>query len=337
MPRHLLNRSRFAVVDAVLLDKEGRELLVVCVAGRFVLPPAGRPTTELLRVSEEQHPPPGVDEYWEEPECSSLRHEGQLVYARPGADVYVTGHAWAARGKPRKEGVVGVRVGACQKVARIFGTRVWQQGVWGVKPSAPLPWERVPLRWERSAGGEREPRNPVGCGLHGSAREAVDRPLPQVEDVERPLESPTQRVAPVGFGPVSRHWQPRRGYAGTYDAQWVERRAPLWPGDFDERFFQAAAPGLNVAGGLRGGEEVVLEGLSPDGRWEFLLPRWRLGMESHFRQRVVRRELRLDGVHLEPDEGVVTLLWRAAVPVHRELPEYEGSVVRELARGEVLA
>lgn len=221
-------------------------------------------------------------------------------------------------------------------MARVFGPRVWQQGVWGVKPCAPLPYERVPLRWERSVGGEGEPGNPVGCGLYGSAREAVDQPLPNVEDMEQLLESPTQRVAPVGFGPVARHWALRRRYAGTYDAQWVERRAPLWPRDFDERFFQAAAPGLNVASGLKGGEEVVLEGLSPDGRWEFLLPCWRLGLESHFSQRVVRRELVLDGVHLEPDEGAVTLLWRAAVPVHRELAEYESSVVRELAQGEVL-
>ncbi len=53
MTQHLRNRSRFAVADALLLDKEGRELLVVCVAGRFTLPPAGRTTTEPLRVSEE--------------------------------------------------------------------------------------------------------------------------------------------------------------------------------------------------------------------------------------------------------------------------------------------
>ncbi|WP_071902871.1 DUF2169 family type VI secretion system accessory protein [Cystobacter ferrugineus] len=272
-----------------------------------------------------------------EPACSSLRLEGQLVYSRPGTDVYVTGHAWAPQGKPTKEGVVGVRVGSCRKVARVFGPRVWQQGLWGVRPSAPLPYEQVPLRWERSVGGEREPCNPVGCGLYGSAREAVNKPLPNVEDVEQLLESPTQQVVPVGFGPVARHWELRRRYAGTYDAHWVERRAPLWPRDFDERFFQAAAPGLNVASRLKGGEEVVLEGLSPDGRREFLLPRWRLGLESHFRQRIVRRELVLDGVHLEPDEGVVTLLWRAAVPAHRELAEYEFSRVRELAQGEVLS
>ncbi|ATB38379.1 hypothetical protein CYFUS_003813 [Cystobacter fuscus] len=243
--------------------------------------------------------------------------------------MYVTGHAWAPQGKPTKEGVVGLRVGSCRKVARVFGPRVWQQGLLGVKPSAPQAYERMPLRWERSVGGASEPRNPVGCGLYASAKEAVDRPLPNVEDVERLLESPTQKLAPVGFGPVARHWEPRRGYAGTYDVQWVERRAPLWPKDFDERFFQAAAPGLNVASGLKGGEEVVLEGFSPDGRLEFLLPYSQLALENRLGRRIVRREFVLDGVHLEPDEAAVTLLWRATILLHGELAAYSESVIQE--------
>ncbi|WP_223755400.1 DUF2169 domain-containing protein [Myxococcus sp. RHSTA-1-4] len=323
------NRSRFASEDFLSWDKEGREVLVVCVAGRFELPSAGRPTTQPLRVSEAQRPPPPADAYWGEPEHSSPRVEGQRVYTRPGTDVYVSGHAWAPGGRPTREAAVGVRVGACRQVARVWGPRVWQRGVLGLKPSTPRAFEKVPLHWELSAGGAGAPDNPVGCGVYASVSAAVDRPLPQLEDPERPLESPTQRVTPVGFGPVARHWPSRRALAGTYDERWVRTRAPLWPEDFDERFFQAAAPGLNAAGGLRGGEEVVLAGMHPDGKVEFHLPRVHLQVESRFRRRKETRALVLDGVHLEVDEGAVTLLWRAAVPVRRDLAEYEGSVVRE--------
>jgi hypothetical protein len=332
MPGHLDNRTRFAVDDFLLWDRQGCEVLVTCVAGRFELPPAGRPTPQPLSVSEEQRPPPPADVYWGAPERSSLRVEGQRVYTRPGTDVYVSGHAWAPRGRAAREGLVGVRVGACRKVARVWGPRVWRRGVLGVTPSAAEAFEKVPLRWELGAGGASEPANPVGCGLYASASAAVDQPLPRLEDPEQLLENPTLRVAPVGFGPVARHWQPRRAYAGTYDARWVESRAPLWPEDFDERFFQAAAPGLNAAEGLRGGEAVVLEGLHPDGRREFLLPCVHLRVEGRFRRRVETRALTLDAVHLEGDDGTVTLLWRAAIPVHRELAEYEGGVVREVGR-----
>nr|WP_253817395.1 DUF2169 domain-containing protein [Myxococcus xanthus] len=128
----------------------------------------------------------------------------------------------------------------------------------------------------------------------------------------------------------SRAWQPRLGYGGTYDAQWTERRAPLWPRDFDERFFQAASPGLIATPWLEGGESVVLSGLSPDGTFSFRLPRHRFVASAVFRNRVERRRMRLDGVLLEPDERLLRLYWRAAFPAEREFAHHEQTLVREL-------
>jgi hypothetical protein len=177
---------------------------------------------------------------------------------------------------------------------------------------------------------QHEPRNPVGRGFYASAREAMNCPLPNLEDPLRCMEGPTDRVEPVGLGPIARGWQSRLALAGTYDAQWVERRAPLWPRDFDERFFFAAAPGLRTTPHLRGGEQVVLSGCSPDGQYAFLLPQCRLGVKIYFRHRKELRALRLDAVHLEPDEHAVTLIWRATIPAHRQLSAFEHGVVREL-------
>jgi hypothetical protein len=198
----------------------------------------------------------------------------------------------------------------------------------------------MPLRYERSFGGVAaatgkespayEARNPVGIGLYGSAKEAIEQPLPNLEDPLYLMAAPTDRVPPACFGPVARSWQPRLGYAGTYDEAWVEQRAPLWPRDFDPRFFHAASLGLVASTGLRGGEPVVLAGLSPDGQIAFPLPRHRLMAKCVFRHRAGRRELVLDAVQIEPDERALTLIWRAAIPAHRELAQHEYSIVREL-------
>jgi hypothetical protein len=233
-----------------------------------------------------------------------------------------------------------VKVGPCQKGIRIFGTRVWYRGALGLKASAPRPFEFMPLRYERSFGGVAvatgkeppayEPRNPVGTGLYGSAKEAIEQPLPNLEDPLHPMTAPTDRVPPACFGPVARSWQPRLSYAGTYDEAWVEQRAPLWPHDFDPRFFTAASPGLVASPGLKGREPVILAGFSPDGRIAFPLPHHRLMVKTAFSDRIDLRELVLDTVHLELDERALTLIWRAAIPAHRELFRHEHSMVWEL-------
>jgi len=344
---NLENLTHFQAVDLLSMNKEGEELLVICVAGRFDLPPAGRPSNEFPRPSEEQHPPGMEDVYWGELGASSLRYEGQTAYTRSGTDIYVSGHAWAPRGKPVTDMLAAVKVGPCQKGLQVFGTRVWYRGALGLKPSAPRPFESMPLRYERSFGGVAratgnepptyEPRNPIGVGFYGSAKESLAQPLPNLEDPLHLLSSPTERVQPAGFGPIARSWQPRLGLAGTYDEAWVEHRAPLWPTNFDPRFFNAAAPGLVASPGLKGGEPVILAGLSPDGNFAFPLPRHRLMVKSRFRLRVDRRELALDTVHIEPDARTLTLIWRTAIPAHRELSEHAYSTVRELEPWEELS
>ena len=114
------------------------------------------------------------------------------------------------------------------------------------------------------------------------------------------------------------------------DDAWVEERAPLWPLDFDERFFCAASDNLTTPNHLVGGEPVTLAGVSPDGRFDFPLPTARLLVKARFRSGEKRAMMTLDAVHLEPDEGVLTLTWRAAVPSQRELHEHEVTLVRQL-------
>jgi hypothetical protein len=332
------NLSPFAAADFLSLTQAGEECLVLVAAGSFVMPAPGRRATAPLALCDEQTPPPETDVYWGEPGQSSLRHESQAVPGRPMTDVVMHGQAWTPGGKPAATSMVRLRLGALDKSARVSGARVWTQGAFGLVPTSPVPFTSLPLRYERAFGGAsdggagpaRDMRNPIGMGLYESEREALDRPLPFVEDPAAPIARVSDRPPPCGFGPLARGTSPRLALAGTFDAGWIDRRAPLWPLDFDERFFQSAPAGLQASPHLRGGEPVLLEGVSPDGPFSFNLPAVRVAAKCETRNGTSRRAMILDTVALEPDERRVVLTWRATFPLHRQLTQHRRSVVRAL-------
>lgn len=249
----IVNLSSFKEQALFAVDCTGQDLLVVCVAGRFKLPPAGHGGQHELALADEQATAPMTDVYWGEPGASSLRYEGQSAFYRPGTDIYVSGHAHSPAGCRAQQLCVRVQVGSIKKTLAVFGDRVWYRSWTAVRSSAPQPFERMPLRYERSFGGapgsgkhQWEPRNPVGCGLYDSAAAACDRPLPNLEDPAQLITDWSDRVAPAGVGPICRAWGPRLKLAGSYDTEWVQSRAPLWPRDLNLGFFHAAAPGLTA-------------------------------------------------------------------------------------------
>lgn len=324
----LENRSPFGASIDVSFDRDGRVCLVVVVAGRFDLPEPGGPVPTTLWLSEPQGPPPLQDVFFGDPAGSSLRCEGQSTYTRPGTDIHLLGRAWAPQGRRCTESMVILKVGPCALQARISGPRRYVRGAIGVTATAVEPLESVELRYEHSVGGPTEPRNPVGCGIYAGTREAVDQPLPQIED-------PRDRSAPIGFGPIARAWQPRLGYAGTYDQAWIERRAPRWPEDLDLRFFQAAPPALVATPHLRGGEQVQVVGCHPDGPWRFALPTHRLRARWLFgRAPTQSTELRLDAVEIDTEAFVVTLIWRASVALAGPVFDHQVTFLDEMQPGE---
>jgi hypothetical protein len=336
----LVNLSPYAAKLLPSMDRSDEDLALVIVAGRFVMPPGGRFSAEPPPVHDEQLPVRLADEHWGDPAMSSLRHEGQGNPIRPGTDIYLVGHAWAPGGRPTPRAQVAVRVGPCQRGAVVFGERYWREGLGGLQPSSPVPFVQLPIVYERCFGGQPESpssavaaaseRNPVGRGLVARPRQAAGELLPSFEDPQRLIATPSDHPPPQGFGPIARHWQPRRSFAGTYDDLWQKTRAPLWPPDFDERFFCAASPGLCAIPHLRGGEPVRLVGVSPDGPIDFVLPDVRLRCKLELRERMVNRAMVLDAVVLEPDDGAFTLVWRASERVGKQPLALETVVVREL-------
>ncbi len=337
---NLDNLTPFAALSLPSMSLTGMTLLLVVVSGRFVLPRPGASGNDSAHTTDEQPPVRVVDEYYGKPEASSLRYEGQSAFTRLATDVHVLGQAWALKGHATTRVDVALVIpNRVTKQAAVFGERVWSQGVGGLSTTSPRPFVSMPLVYERAFGGAEpgeadvrpyEPRNPVGRGFFRNASQALYQPLPNIEDPRNLIASIGDRPAPVGFGPIARSWEPRRGYAGTYDQQWIDTHAPNWPSDFDLRFFQAAPPDLALSPRLEGGEHVGLTGVCPDGDLQFVLPRHRVLLKSYFKRRTMRRLMTLDALLIEPDEGTFTLTWRAAVVLPDGMFEHEHSIVRLL-------
>jgi hypothetical protein len=304
---------------------DGTPLVVAVVKGSWELGEQG------LAPLNEPEPLLLEDRYWGEAGTSSLAREAETAWHKPGSDVVVIGAAHARRSGDR-EVMVGLRIGQLSRVAQVFGDRMWFRSFLGGGITRPLPFESIPLVWERSFGGrdpaheERgrpcfEARNPIGRGFRHRASPRCETLLPNVEDPRALLRHFGDRPQPLGFGYVDPRWMPRSAYVGTFDAIWARERKPLLPRDFDLRYHNAAAPGLVHKPYLRGDERVCIEGMSPAGTEVFDLPGLAPPeLDVHLR-RGGRETLHgvLDTVVLDLIERRVHLLWRACLRVRRGL------------------
>jgi hypothetical protein len=286
----------------------------------------------VLTPAPQQPPARLADEYAGEPGASSITYAAEAGLSKPSTDVLMRGHAYPRQDNRQCD--VTLRVGPVRKVIRVYGERTWQRGMLGgLSVSRPSPFEKMPLVWENAFGGtdddpkdpqniDFEPRNPIGRGLvprrskkgHGGA------PLPNLEDPRHPIRGSSDHPAPACFAPVAPYWEPRKSFAGTYDQTWATQRAPFLPLNFDPRFLQCAPPDQIAPQYLKGGEEVEIDGATPAAALRFALPTCTIDMAFRMEGGAVHAPSpNLDTVLIEPDEGRLTMLWRASQIIQRKL------------------
>jgi hypothetical protein len=317
------NGTPFAFEPVFVTDEDGRPLFVPVLKASYDVTARG------LQLAPEQAPVCLAGEPWgDDPKTSSWRLEPEATRAKPASDVVLLGSAVATK-PSTTEVLVAFQVGPARAALRVLGERAFFKSVGSVGMTKPMPFERIPLRWERAFGGwdrsnpdekkhEREARNPIGVGFrssHGRYEDGLR--APNLEDPARPFKGWGDRPAPAGVGFTSADWEPRVKHAGTYDKKWKEERAPLLPKDFNKRFLNSAAPGLVLPGHLRGDESVVAAGVSPTGGVSFKLPG--VGPASVQAEHTGRADanipLALDTVVLDTDAGKLFLLWRGELVV----------------------
>ncbi|WP_437589167.1 DUF2169 family type VI secretion system accessory protein [Sorangium sp. So ce1000] len=173
----------------------------------------------------------------------------------PRAEVVLTGHAWAPGGAPVRRMPVRLavlRAGAAlvDKRLEVVGDRT---GGAAAASAQPEPFVKMPIEYQRAFGGPGEPENPLGVGA-GVDERAGGGAQPN-------LLPPGGGRAPIGLGPIPPIVPSRtRLLRGLARAE-LEGIASI-PDDFDWSYFQSA-PADQRFDRVLGGEELVLEGLSP--------------------------------------------------------------------------
>lgn len=343
----LINATRMTVGFNMGLEPSGRELLVVVIKGTFRFPNADEPHTHFA-LHDEQQPLVMADTFTGEPGLSAPVYEVDFAPRKHQCDILVLGQAHAPHGRPATHVDVGVQVGPWHKRFTAVGPRHWDCGFATLRASSPERFVSQPISYDVAFGGVDAAHdapdqhaafmaNPVGRGFHKHLRkEWVDgKPLPLTEEPGHSVGDPQGRYRPMSLGPLGRGWEPRLSFAGTYDADWLDRHFPFLPPDFDERYFQAAPPDQQVPLETFGGGpvDVTLFNLTPQGLTRFTIPSFQAPVHV-FPKRGPREDYNatLDTIVIEPELQRFCVTWRVARPLKKNLHEIAQVMVGKKGR-----
>jgi len=336
----LINATGMAAGYTLGMEPSGAERLVVAVKGTFTLPPRG----EQPQLAEEQVPLTDADKFTGEPGLSAVTAECDWAPHKPRCDILLNGSAYAPGGKAAQRVQVGIKLGAWQKLFTVVGDRNWRGGP-VPRAGAPEPFEVMPISYDNAFGGvdnfHPDPGqhrtylpNPVGRGYHRLLEPYLvdNTPMPNTEESNAPVTTPNGDYRPMSFGAIGRNFASRYPLAGTYDQNWQDNVFPFLPADFNPAYFQAAPEDQQVDK-IVGGEPVILLNLTPDGRRDFPLSAVEMPV-VFFRRKGGRDEMKaaIDTVIIEPDAQRFSLVWRASLPLKRNIFEVRQIVVGHMSR-----
>ena len=250
---------------------------------------------------------------------------GDAHFEKSGVSVCATGHVYAPKGEARSADAM-LLVGEVTQRVRAFGVRVWQDSLLGDKltPTSPLPFQRVPMRWEKAYGGsvkraasvvsmegeevivppheEAFAGNQIGTGYYPDRKLAVDQPLPQLEDPEHLIQTHKDHPEPVCFAPYS--------LGGGLRASFIMRDGVPDP-TLAGRMFSRAAPRTTFAE-LRPGTRVELSGMRPGGELlAFQVPAPPCAAEVDLEGRLSPLSFRVDALDIDAEAASVRVVYRA--------------------------
>lgn len=265
-------------------------------------------------------------ERWEGPR-SSLPCDPPAVTDKAlweGASLTVAGKVFGP-GRAPHAAPVELRVGERTRRLKVSGDRTWVRNAGKLIASLPVPWDSMPLCWERAFGGAFEmpagplgpkklphpggrfvhPLNPHGKGYCLDESRAEGGPLPNIELAGEPLLRPIDQLRPAGFAPCPDLVGLRLPEGQTEE----QMRDPSQLIHLGLRMAHAA-PGEQIFASLHHGTTVAVSGVGPR-PIQFEVPPcpFQVGTRKGRSRTVIATSVRC--VHVSADDGAVLVTYAA--------------------------
>ncbi|EDP65160.1 hypothetical protein BAL199_01399 [alpha proteobacterium BAL199] len=241
---------------------------------------------------------------------------------KPRGEVVMIGEAAAPGGQAVTQMAVEFAVGSVRKPLTVFGDRYWELFNDGAVFTKPLPFERMPLVWERAFGGPDFAANPTGTGYAAQAALSEGRRvrLPNIEDAADLILDVAHAPQPVGVAPMDVMVPARQRYAGTYDDAWLKNHHPGHAVDFDWAFYNTAPSDQWATGFFAGDERIRIAGMHPDhpviqSRLPGMRVRAFLNLERDGARTLTETEMRCETVVLFPGQLKGVVIYRGGCEI----------------------
>lgn len=238
--------------------------------------------------------------------------ESDFVFVRENVDLFVLGNAYAPNGQPTEQMSVMVKVNdETIKEIMVFGDRKWNKGLLGLEKSRPEPFTVMPLTLEHAYGGKEKwdgldvpyMNNPDGKGYYLFKENAINGPLPNLEDPNHLIDSWKDHPDPIAttFCPLN-GLRAERGMEVNPETNEVIK--------WKRELFNHAFPGMMVYE-LHPGDRVRVEKVLPGGKpMEVEVPELPITADLRLGDKQVERKLFIDQLGLIPDKAQAFMTYR---------------------------
>ncbi len=282
------------------------------------------------RVALADHPIPIYGDDIETPLGPLPRDTGGFAHEQ--VEVIVHGAAYAPGGRPTTAVQVTLQLGERALEATVTGDRVWVGDGPDARPSAPVPFTRMPMTYAQAYGGMAQvwidehtefpvghPANPLGLGFDARATAAplceelrAPEGFPRVTEPRRlpNLEASNQRITAWSDRPAPCCWSTRpitipgsidlpRDPATPASADETPPERPAWADTLERAMSARCHPALLLD---EAPPSIGLRGMTPEGYLAFPIPTIELAVDYHVDGRTGTRPLRLRRILALPEE-----------------------------------
>lgn len=235
--------------------------------------------------------------------------ESDLVYRRGGVDLLIFGKAMALNGIPVSRMKVKIkRGGKLQHEIAVYGDRFWRKKDAELVISPPQQFKEMSLGLVNAYGGMTEwdgleiphAENPYGKGFYQSREEAEGKPLANLENAKKPVQSWSDHPEPVSPAQCPMNTLRMKNNVEFEGMKMIK---------LDAKFYNSAFPNM-ILDEVKIGEKIEIEGVTENGRLGFFIPKNNLSISLKIGKREHERELLHDQILIFPSQRIVEITYR---------------------------